>query len=149
MRSPAFKFAAVGLLALGFMVLGRGVWLFYVETASKTWAEIEGEVIEFRWGHDDGANYPVVRYRYRVDGVEYDGRRTVFGSRTRSTLPELEAGESLPVYYDPRRPGRAALQPRVPTDWWFWVVFGLVFSAAAALQLRWQTRVDRDRAVVD
>ncbi|MFQ5526967.1 MAG: DUF3592 domain-containing protein [Thermoanaerobaculia bacterium] len=142
---PAKAGTAISL-ALGLAILGWGIRLRVSEASARTWHVTRGEVMSFSWGHSDGVNYPRVTYRYTVDGVAYQGNRILFGSRGLATLRERAVGDSVRVFYDPREPREAVLEPWVSTNWEFFVIFGLLFATTMAFQLRWLARRSRGGA---
>jgi Protein of unknown function (DUF3592) len=79
-----------------------------------------------------------VTYSYVVKGVPYVSDRVDFGARTKGTIESLELdvvkryapGSTVTVYYDPKNPTQAVLDPGVRMWWLLWLcVAG--FAAAA------------------
>ena len=79
-----------------------------------------------------------ITYSYAVKGVGYTSDRVDFGARTKGTVESLESdvvkryapGSAVTVYYDPKNPSQAVLDPGVRMWWLLWIcVAG--FTAAA------------------
>jgi hypothetical protein len=95
----------------------------YRALASQSWSEVTGTVIASTLApvsltdrfHTDVQ--PLVRYRYSVDGVQYEGQTLSFGEgwwrlfgRGRFSIQrEFPVGAKVPVYYNPKRPSQSAL----------------------------------------
>ena len=87
---------------------------------SRGWPTVHGRVVDetvltmrwqFGWAHS-----PAVRYEYEVGGevhrahtVSYRG--PIFRRAAQRTLDRYRPGQRVTVYYDPRNPARAVLEP--------------------------------------
>jgi hypothetical protein len=94
---------------------------------SRRWPEAPGEISASyteRTYDVEGTQYaPVVRYRYRVGGLELTGTRVSFGG-FRSTgggvyafrvTEKYRAGQAVVVRYDPEKPEDCVLEPGLNT----------------------------------
>jgi hypothetical protein len=81
---------------------------------------------------------PVLRYRYEVGPQSYIGFRVSFSGYgvSRSAMEQLikpyPQGGAVTVYYNPQDPSSAVLDTTQPSDWWYWLVFGVGFLLLAA-----------------
>lgn len=144
-RNIFFVFLAIGLaIAGGSAFVYASSWLRAAE--GRNWPTARGTIhsidIEDRVSRDsDGTShthYPRITYSYRV------GNRTLRGERIWLTgnafyndradavafVQDYEIGQSVPVLYDPERPGQAALLAENP-PWQIllFTAFGLVWIA--------------------
>ncbi len=138
--------AAAGLL------LWRQAWQSWRQAhASRTWPSTQG-IIEEAWitisrssrgpesPFEDKFFYPHLRYRYQVGGQTYQGERIAAGSPTGlSSRAEAEAvlapypvGRRVTVYYNPRNPAEAVLEPGRAESLGMLLLGGLLFLALAA-----------------
>lgn len=117
-------------------------WLRKARIMSR-WPTVPGK-ISSSWAVLDGETLP---YRYEVHGQSYVGRHVSWSAGGRSgagdpTPQELAEkyppGSDVTVYYDPRRPATAVLEPRNMRNATVAIVatvafgfFGLIFLAAA------------------
>ncbi len=81
-----------------------------------------------------------IRYRYAVDETHYTGTRIRYGHERRTSedatafARRYPAGEHVPVYYNPGRPGQAVLQPGISLRSLALRAFaGLIFTIPPAL----------------
>lgn len=133
----------IRLLAVAFALLSspwtvREVVLLVHAVRSRSWPHVFGwvtfsQVVCIRLARYAGS-VPVadLDYRYAVDGVEYRGSRVAFGPVLGQGAHDLVArypiGETVMVYYDPRRPQRAVLQPEVRWSQGVALAFSLALS---------------------
>lgn len=142
------------------MFVGVVVWIVAIYTAAREletarWPSVPGEVTSTdikRHVHSHeggGTRYsyaPVVAYRYRVRGVQYESDRLsaceVAGreSYARRRRAEYGPGAKVTVYYDPEDPASAVLERGL--SWVTFLVFALGIMLLAAvvgihLYLRW------------
>lgn len=84
----------------------------------KAWPETSGEVLSFELSRSYlGDFFAGIRYRYRVDGVDYTGDTIRPGGRmtfrSKRLARELEgryrSGLEVPVYYNPDNPAECCL----------------------------------------
>ena len=94
----------------------------------ESWS-IEEEPSRFSRGYT-----PTVIYSYLVAGTKYQGKRLRFGNNgyflrasAESRLSPYLVSSNVRVRYDPRRPGRAVLEPGVGAS----TIFNLVFFCLA------------------
>jgi hypothetical protein len=127
------------LLALG---CAQGIfhWLRKAYVTSR-WPTVPGKVTS-SWEVLNGER---VKYDYAVNGKRYVGHQVSWGPRGGTAEPTYQElaekyppGREVTVYYDPKRPATAVLEPRnmrnVATSAVFTVVFGafgVVFLAVA------------------
>jgi hypothetical protein len=84
----------------------------------------------------------VVQYRYQVGSAEYSGSRFSFGrdhlavqDAWQKVLDAYPVGKTVDVYYDPRDPGFAILEPGLPGEMALLYKMDLFFIAAFATAL--------------
>ncbi len=144
-------FSGVGFTAEPWMfaaVLGvAAAWQairLWLGLTSTTWPVVEGQIlrarIESRTDHDDDgvrSDYfvPVVRYRYRIAGRDYESTRLSFRSLwaydyegIATELAGVVTGQPCRVHYHPRFPALAVLRPGV-SRWGVVLVCGLALGA--------------------
>jgi hypothetical protein len=118
---------ALALLALA----GWEAWKIHFGLESRTWEHTVG-VVGKVWVEDmpdleldqdpfkdrEGTHSVHARYRYKVNGRWYDGRRVSYAAtrwiRFRDALQMIEGlrtGREVDVFYDPEKPARAVLIP--------------------------------------
>ena len=136
---------------IGLGLLGGAIFLvavsgppIYFAVAGEGWSESTAQVyaarIKRRGWHTSSGNgehfSPVIFYSYEVDGVEYSSDvysyvEPHFSTReeVESILAQFEIGLSVPIYYDPDDPARAALN----RDWRIGFMNGLGLIGAAYL----------------
>lgn len=106
--------------AVGFGLLGYGLWSAHRSTQAATWPTCPGTLtsLEVRENSDgDGTTYEVkVQYAYTVDGVAYEGTRLAFGYAGSSTRAAHEAihrrlkeATTVAVRYNPAHPSVSCL----------------------------------------
>ena len=121
----AVGFGVVMILA-GVAALAWGRRRVALAESSRTWPSVPGTIVastvgSYRSGEALGRRYyPAVRYTYAVGGREYRSKRIQFDelatNRTQEHIAAILArkyplGATVPVYYDPSRPGRSVLEP--------------------------------------
>jgi len=131
----------VANLAYGLWRSGRQV------SAGRGWPRTAGKIIVSKVSHsaivssEERANSSVdLRYSYRVAGKDYEAARVRFGGRASLTSMAADAmaarypqGASVDVYYDPKAPSRAVLEPGNSSNKTGLIVFLVVFSMIAAV----------------
>jgi hypothetical protein len=108
---------------------------------SHDWPMVAAEIVDSRVerqsaGHSGGRFLPVVRYRYSVNGVTYEGRRVQFTrletaareDAERLTAP-FQAGRNVVVRVSPSNPRVSVIQPGQDGRSWLHM---LLFAAFAA-----------------
>ncbi len=107
-----------------FCVIGGALWLvlfvipIWLGSASRRWPVVEGEILISRVVPDDGDSFrPKVQYQYRVDELEYQSETVTYkGFEASREISEkiassYQRGSKVPVYYHPRHPKWAVLEP--------------------------------------
>jgi hypothetical protein len=154
--SPVPRFIAVRLVP----ALAVAVSLFFIYTGvestrlaaeSRGWPSVNGQVVganvieerQTSSGPRSVTYRPAIRYRYAVDGMEYEGERVSFGEYATADRGDAEAvvqrypvGRRLPVYYRPGVPATAVLETGSGGGAWLYVALGGVFLLVGVL-LAW------------
>jgi hypothetical protein len=106
--------------ALSLLILGRFLWLGY---HSQNWPTTTGriatcKIIRRRGNRGEPAGTVRLTLAYEVAGKSYVGGRIGYHGAEGGTLAEAESlarlfaeGTEVTVYYDPKNPRRAVLQP--------------------------------------
>jgi hypothetical protein len=109
---------------------------------AQDWPAATGEVVRFERHLYEGMRGELcelrLRYRYSVGGREYVSRRLWLTAGTPCFdvhLPELGAGEQVPVAYDPRRPRNSVLVRSHPIHRFDFVLAAICVLPAVALLL--------------
>lgn len=113
------------IAALGIGHLGIGLSQKWRAADSQKWLATDGVVLKCKtWQRDtDNDSFHVceVQYEYAVAGKTYLSGQVQFGKgdyldreAASSLAIRYRAGASVTVYYDPRRPQKAALDRRAP-----------------------------------
>lgn len=92
-------------------------------------------------GGGEGATATVeVRYRYRVGDTDYEGKRIRFGSPARMAAMAADAiaaryppGATIDVFYNPKTPSQAVLEPGNSSNVTALVAFLVVFAVISAV----------------
>jgi hypothetical protein len=125
------------------------------ESASLRWPSVQGRItaaniaVEERDEEDDGSNRirtvrlyrPDVQFAYSVGGSELHGNSRTWGwaalypdeDSARKEIAKYTTGASVPVFYDPSRPGNAILEPRNRSGNAAQLIFGAMFFLGGAL----------------
>ncbi|MDR3487705.1 MAG: DUF3592 domain-containing protein [Bradyrhizobium sp.] len=121
---------AAGILALLIANQGVGIWRYRRKTShGLKWPWVEGTISTSTIEADDtdGANDEaddawssvLISYSYAVNGKTYKGSRIIWGGKTVMPKPAAQilstrypVGASVRVFYDPRKPRSALLEPR-------------------------------------
>ncbi|KAF0653572.1 hypothetical protein L107_08268 [Cyanobium sp. Copco_Reservoir_LC18] len=131
-------FAAFSLLA-GAALVWLSLWLKLRSHQCLRWPSVMGRVTESRV--DDASletTKPVLRYRYDVNGQTYVGFRASFSgygvsrAAMEAVIKPYPQGSRVRVYYNPRHPASAVLDNTAPSDWPYWLSFGVGFLVLAA-----------------
>ncbi len=148
------KFFLGAFILGGLIALGVGGSHFVWSVRSASWPTVEGVVLtsklEMHEGNK-GATYSArITYDYQVKGRHYDGRRLAFGALASSTgyaqgiLDRYPVGGKVRVYYDPRDPGEAVLEPGLHGGTWVCFGVGTVFVLTGVML--WQMFAAASRA---
>ena len=144
------SFFTVLFLIVGVGALSIGAYLYWRAKASQNWPWVMGEVLSARVretvdttgsGRTISRHFPEVTYEYRVGGRTYRGKRIRFGGPLHTDRETAEAwlqsypvGGQVRVYYNPKRPQEAVLQPSSSPTAWILIFVGL-FSLFVGLAL--------------
>ena len=144
------SFFAVLFLIVGVGALSIGAYVYWQAKASQNWPWVMGEVLSARVretvettesGRTISRYFPEVTYQYRVEGHTYQGKRIQFGGPLHTDRETVEAwlqsypvGGQVRVYYNPKRPQEAVLQPSSSPAAWILIFVGL-FSLFVGLAL--------------
>lgn len=121
-----------GMIGLFVLVLGC---LIYPSWDAKTrFRTIPGVVLSSQidvMDDGDGPSYaPRIRYRYRVNDIDYQSDRysshEIYSgghARVGRTVKDYPPGRAVTVYYDPRKPSVALLRPGFTADQYFLLLF--------------------------
>lgn len=133
--------ATVFLALLGFaLAVVRRFWAAY---ASKRWPTVQGEIVSIDMGIKHTVRellyVPKVRYRYTVDGKDYENSRIdvtsqrMFYSQSAASavLMAYRVNGPVTVHYNPRRPKQSLLNPGISVA--SWIVTGLVIVLLALI----------------
>jgi len=115
-------------------------WPHVEGVVEETWVRIERDATRDPGDPQQAFYYPCVRYRYQVNGQTYTGERIHAGATegwpTRGAAEEVlqpyPQGTTVRVYYDPRNPAEALLEPGNAGSVWVLLVFGFGAFALAA-----------------
>lgn len=91
---------------------------------SLQWPVVEGEIIKLEVGKSRSMSqvslYPIVAYSYQINGTKYQSERIKVGTQsvsstsdswTEGTLTKYPIGKKVNVYFNPRTPTKAVLEP--------------------------------------
>ncbi len=138
------RVAAVLVVLMGIGLMQDRARLLLDGRASLEWPAVSGSVLEAAAEPVSGARIGPgwrlrVRYDYEVDGQRYSSDRVRLSRRlggqtevqAREQLLLYQAGDSIPVHYDPVRPSRSVLVPGPDGRAWFGLMVGLGLIAIA------------------
>jgi hypothetical protein len=120
---------AISVFLITYVLVGL-FGAFVKAKESQDWLSVNG-VITYSLpviGCGKGQSFtPIVRYRYMVEGVEYEGSTIAFGSKACGSendaaiqLIPYKFGKTLPVYFNQKSPQDSVLiHGRVSNDTWF------------------------------
>lgn len=155
--SPVPRFIAVRLVPAVVVIASACFALIGVENTrlareSAGWPSVEGEILQSgldeqissgTTGRGSRTYQPVVRYRYRVGGTDFDGQRVALGEYATAARADAEAvvqryavGRRVPVHYRPDAPATAVLEVGSHGLPWLYTAIGLVFMGVGLL-LAW------------
>ncbi len=146
----SFTGKVAGTLFFGIFFLIGSLFVFLIlgealrEAAPWFWPETTCTIISSgveNTGEDENPYRPDVRYRYRIDGKDFEGTRVVRGDnatskfdRARDTAARYPVGSLATCRVNPNHPSLSVLQRRVP--WIALVVFfPLIFVAIGGIGL--------------
>ena len=105
----ASLFALFALYPVGVAIYGGVAGL-----STLDWPRTSATILQSTWTVRGGQNtwkIPLVRYRYQVDGIDFESTRIQFGPviRVKKRVATLPKDSVQPVYYDPDDPSHASL----------------------------------------
>ena len=132
---------------LGGLLIYSAVTTWLTARQSVSWPTADGEILSVevveqdpeyslrKRGEAEKTNYHAdIRYRYQVDGRDYEGNRITANDSASIQREDIEAitsgysaGQSIPVYYNPDSPDQALLQPGKSGDSVVVLIMGLAF----------------------
>ena len=133
--------------SLALAIVGASLFVFssvqwWRARQSLAWPLCQAEVIETRVDqrrHRGIVYEPIVRYRYRLDGRPYEGKRIIFSGLSVTTRSEEEAenfigrfevGASIPIRVSPSNPRLAVIEPGIDHRRFFMAIaFAVAFIA--------------------
>lgn len=130
-------FATITFLT-GAAFVALSLWLRLLSTQAREWPTVKGQVIESRVDdiHQETMK-PLLRYRYEVGCERYVGYRVAFSGYgvSKSAMQQLikpyAQHSSVDVFYNPKNPSMAVLNNTAPSDWLYWLWFGVGFLLLA------------------
>ncbi len=133
----AYVAASVLLLLACGCAQGIFHWLRKSYVMSR-WPTVPGKITS-SWEVLDGER---IKYQYEVGGKHYTGHSVSLGPRGGTAEPTFqELGEKYPpgrevtVYFDPKHPATAVLEPRNPRNLMVSAVFTVAFGSFGAVFL--------------
>ena len=156
---PVPRFIAVRVVP-AFVILASALFTYMgvqntrLAAESRDWPSVEGEIVgsdvveertqsQSRAGDDRRVYRSAIRYRYRVDGADYEGDRVSLGEYATENRADAEAvtrryppGRRVPVHYRPGEPDASLLEPGSGGLPWLYTAIGSVFLLAG-LVLAW------------
>ena len=107
---------------LGLLVLRWSLSQIVRSRRSRFWPSVTGRIVSAEVGKNpsnQGLRYwPIVRYEYQVEGVDYNGDTLGFGQNGNGNLgmasalvAQYPAGQEAKIFYDPKSPKISCLQP--------------------------------------
>ncbi len=153
---------AKGLGIFSFLILcGVAFSLLEVWRADRamTWPTTNGEIVESRsapgCGRSGNGHHVLVRYAYRVGGIEYQNRRILFGASScyskqaaQATMEQFPVAAVVKVGFDPQAPAESVLiAGRVDESTWtgvyflsFWFLLAAMATGMAVIVARSERR---------
>lgn len=131
-------------LIIGLVVSTIGFREMKEAKVSTKWPTTSGVILESkvdsRSDSDSGTSYHAeVLYQFEMDGAKIQGNRISFGevgtgdaSDASRVVNRFPKDTEVTIYYDPKDPFNAVLEPGIQTGTWFLPVFGLVFAGFGA-----------------
>jgi hypothetical protein len=117
---------------VGLVLIAVGGLIFFIRRRSAAlqavsigWPTVEGRIVDAKLDSyrdtDNNVNYSAkVRFTFQVNGTEFSSAKVSWGGRVTSQSPNqanavlarYPEGAAVPVYYNPRKPAQAVLEPR-------------------------------------
>jgi hypothetical protein len=145
MRSPAYVISGAFVL-VGLAIAAFGLSVVVIARRSAAWPSVAGIITRSGITHGDQSHAPDVAYTYSVDGVPFEGNQIVRGPAIASStedyalrrIARYPVGTPVAVYYAPRSPSTAVLEPGLSKQSFVPLVFGLMFvSFGGCFGLLW------------
>jgi Protein of unknown function (DUF3592) len=137
--------AALALAAVLAHATGERLELRRLSRESREWPTVAGVIVDTRavWSSSprSGRSYwPLVHYRYTVDGTTYGGDRVSFRADygradAEATVAKYPAGSVVSISYSPGVPSRSVLEPGTWHGGLLMTVLALATVAALAVAL--------------
>jgi hypothetical protein len=136
---------AAALLLVASIVFSFAASRLLAARASRSWRMTEGVIIESRLPSNCSHCWPVINYRYVVDGQSFVGDHLVAGPQDYYGPRDAEAktglysvGRKVNVYYDPANSAISCLEPGI-LRWSAYLFLGIaVCCLGVALFLFWR-----------
>jgi len=150
------KIVTAGLLLIGLLMSGFGIYFIALGYEAEGWTEVEGRVVSVSVRVDTDLSssqasrtrreelrryYPSIRYVWVVEGKGYSGSRYRLGethekyderAEAQAAAARFPAGSPVTVYFDKDHPDQAVLDPSLSMGVFVPLPLGLLF-----LLLRW------------
>ena len=137
MELLVYGIASMAGILLGGLVSIAAAHSIVMGWSSRDWPQTGGEVAiayvrVIRSSTRNTTTYEAnVAYQYRVQGTDYASSNISYKSVEfedgRKIVERYPEGKAVSVYYDPRRPQRAVLEPGIHWSGILWMLMGLVF----------------------
>ena len=145
---------ALVLGGFGLLLMALGLSTLPEQISSKSWPSVRGmmlasEVVKHSSRKKSSSYTLKLKYEYRVADRIYQGTRQAAGRRkyelrlkADEALQSYAVGRPVEVFYHPRKPERALLEPGLQFNSVALLCFGLVFTAAAlGLWIYWSGEI--------
>lgn len=134
------------LLALATLAPAATVPRYFRAKNSEQWPRVNGVItssyLQVGYFKHRKGYLPEIRYRYQVGPTEYSGSRRSFDTAhlaaegaSEKVIDAYPVGKSVAVFYDPKNPASALLEPGPASDMTLLYKMDLFFIAAAAAAL--------------
>jgi len=115
-----------------------GEWLTGMQ--SRSWERVEAVIVTSRGIETHTVPEVDFRYSYQVDGRSYESSELSFKKKTQVDVRDIPAflqqhpeGGKISVYYNPKHPGQAIVEPGVPTAGILFVLMPALFVVLGPL----------------
>lgn len=138
-KSKILDFFLLLFVIVGSVLIAYGGQQLWIAYQAESWPQTVGTVIassvDYHRSRNSASYFPRVRYRYTVDGVQYEGHRIWVEEQGRSSrgwaqevVARYQPGTMVTVFYDPSNPAFAVLVPGLfEGGAIIWVLVGVVF----------------------
>lgn len=107
------------ILVIGIIITLLGLHIVISANSSYTWIEVKGKIVSTKIVNNSDEKDIEVKYTYSVNGKSYHGHKISFGDNTSMTGQEVDriyekflpSGKIISVYYNPKSPDKAVLEP--------------------------------------